>query len=86
MLRVAFAAFFAAGQKEFGDQAGPAGLMRGTQAAAVIAVKVLEEEDIVAKVGSRCELLVVAQDRPPSVRVAQEDSGQAASQLLARLL
>src|SRR3954451_15201280 len=56
-----------------GDEAGPAGLVAGTQARAVVAVEVLVEEQVVAPVRVGFDLLGPAIDRPLAVLVPQED-------------
>src|SRR5262245_31808352 len=55
------------------DNAGPAGLVAGAEAGAVVAVEVLVEEDVVAPVRVVLELLGAAVDRPTAAGVAPED-------------
>ena len=57
-----------------GDQRAPAGLMRGAQPAAGVAVEVFVEQDVVLEVRIGLELVVVAEDRAPPVLVAPEDA------------
>src|SRR5579883_953511 len=71
-------ALFAALLHEFGEQAGPSGLVAGADAAAVVAVEVFVEQDQVAPVGIGLELVEVAEYRAPAVAVAQEQIVQAA--------
>jgi hypothetical protein len=60
-----------------GDQPGPAGLVRRTQASTIIAVEVLVEEQIVAPPRIGLHPLRVAEARPSSVLVDEEDRHQA---------
>src|SRR5262245_21679731 len=57
-------------------QTGPAGLVAGAEAGAVVAVEVLVKEDQVAPVRVALELLGAAVDRPPSLPVAREDADE----------
>lgn len=63
-------------------QAGPAGLMAGSNAAAVIAVKVLIKEDMVSKVGIILHLVILAKDGPRTVAVPQKDVRQSSGKFL----
>ena len=58
---------------EVGDEAGPAGLVRGAETVAVVAVEVFVERDVVPEVRVVLELGVAAEDRPAAVRAAQEE-------------
>ena len=60
---------------------GPAGLMAGAEAGAVVAVEVLVEQDEIAPVRVFLELPRAAVDRPPAVLVAQEDAAPAGAQI-----
>ena len=55
---------------------GPAGLMAGAYARAVIAVEILVEGNQVAPVWIILKLLGAAEDRPPAILVARKDPGQ----------
>src|SRR5690242_5757349 len=67
--------------QQLGDQAGPAALMAGADARAVVAVKVFVKLDQVAPVRVGLELRRAAVDRPVTVRALQEDAGEAAREL-----
>src|SRR6267142_1545009 len=68
------------------DDAGPSGLMARPEPRAVVAVEVFIEQDEVAPVRVLLELAGAAVHRPPAIRVAQEDVGQAARDLLGDLI
>ena len=61
---------------QLSDHAGPSGLVAGSQTRSVIAVEVLEEQDVVLPLGIGLELLRTAIHRPPARFIPQEDSGQ----------
>src|SRR5262245_11016976 len=67
--------------EQLGDEAGPAGLMRGAGAAPRIAVKIFVELQVVAEMRVALQLGVIAEYRPFAVGVAQEQARQAALQL-----
>src|SRR5262245_11403816 len=69
-----------------GDDAGPAGLMTGTEASTVVAVKVFVERQVIAPVRVLLKLAGASVDRPPTLVVAQKDAGQAARELLGDLI
>src|SRR4051794_41675342 len=69
-------------REEVRDQPGPAGLVRGADAAAGVAVEVLEEEQVVPEVRVVLQLRVAAEHRPPPVGPAQEEAGQPVRPLL----
>src|SRR5262245_55688521 len=54
-----------------GDDAGPAGLMTGAEAGAVVAVKVFVEREVIAPVWVLLKLASAPVDRPPAMVVAQ---------------
>src|SRR4051812_17741502 len=60
-----------------GDEPGPAGLVTGAQPGTVVTVEVLVEEDVVAPVGIRLELLHVAVDRSSPVFITGKGADQA---------
>ena len=62
--------------QQFGHQRGPARLVAGPDAAAVVPVEVLVEEHQVAPVRVGLELLGSAVHRPAAVGIAQEDAGE----------
>ena len=76
---------FAALLQQFGDEAGPAGLMACSEAATVVAVKVFVEQNMIAKMRVGLKLLGLAEDRPPAVVVFQEDARQPPRQFLGDL-
>ncbi len=69
--RVLYAASGARAQ-ELGDQGRPPRLVRRSHAAAVVAVEILEEEQVIPKMRIPLQDLAVSENRPPSVPVAQE--------------
>jgi L-rhamnose isomerase len=71
--------------QEFGDQAGPAGLMVGPQTRAVIAVEILVEQDIVAPVRVGLKFIYSAINRAASFAVLQKNASQAQGNQLADL-
>src|SRR6516225_1756497 len=58
------------------DDAGPAGLMAGTDAGSIVAVEVLVEQYRIVPVRILLELPRSPVDRPSAFLVAQEDAGQ----------
>ena len=68
-----------------GYQPCPAGLMTGTESRAIVAMKVLVKEDVVAPVGICLEFLRATIDSSPAVFVAQTDTGESVGDLLAYL-
>ena len=60
------------------DEAGPAGLMRGAETSAVVAMEIFVEEEIVAEVGIGLEFFAAAEDGAAAGRVAKENVGEAA--------
>src|SRR4051794_25635532 len=58
------------------DRSGPAGLVIGAQAHAVVAVEVFVELDVIAPVGIVLELLLHPVHRPGARFVLQEDAGE----------
>ena len=61
---------------QFRDQGGPARLMAGTDAGAVVAVKIFVERDEIAPMIIALELFRPAEDRPAAGVVTQKDSRQ----------
>src|SRR4029453_17355029 len=76
---------FAALLDELGHQPGPARLVVGPDAGAVVAVEVLVEEDEVAPVGIALEAFGRSVDGAPAVAATQEQVGEAPRQLGAHL-
>lgn len=58
---------------DFGNHARPPGLMGCADAAARVAVKVLEEEDVIAEVGVVVHLAVEGVDGPLALIIAEEE-------------
>jgi hypothetical protein len=56
---------------ELGDQAGPAGLMAGAHASAVVTVEILVERHIITLVLVVLEALLPAEHRPPPTPIAR---------------
>src|SRR5215472_17198806 len=72
---------FAALLQQFCRQAGPPGLMTGSDAGTTIAVEIFVEKNQVAEVGVGLKLLHASINRTPPPLIFQEDLGQAARQL-----
>src|SRR5499426_3743748 len=68
-------------QQELGHEPGPAGLVAGADASAVVTVEVLVEEDEVAPVRVALERVEATVDRAPAVGPPEEDAGEASRQL-----
>src|SRR6516225_5504716 len=64
------------------NQGGPTGLMRGTQAAAGVAVKILVKQHIVAEANIGLLDPRVPEDRSPTLLVAQKDLAQTPGKLI----
>src|ERR1700681_4549691 len=60
--------------QQLGDEGGPAGLVAGAHACAVVPVEIFIEQGIVLKVRIGLVFFVSAKNRPPALVVAQEDS------------
>lgn len=69
--------------KQLGDESGPAGLMASAEPLASLSVKILVEQEAVAKMRILLELAVVAEDGSLAVRVAEEQFCQAIGDLVA---
>src|SRR6516165_5286196 len=54
-----------------GDEAGPAGLMRGAASAAIIAVEVFMKKDVILELRIHLKLFVISENRTSSVGTAQ---------------
>ena len=67
------------------DQAGPAGLVAGAEAGAVVAVEVLVEEQVVAPVRIVLERRLAAEHRAAALAVAREEADQALRELVGDL-
>src|SRR5688572_24394112 len=70
------------GEQELGDEAGPARLVRCTDAAPGVAVEIFMKENVVAEVRVARELLVGREHGTPAALVLQEQPGQAARQFV----
>ncbi len=64
-----------------GDQAGPAGLVRGAEGRAVVAVEVLAEDQVVPPGGIGLQQPGPAEARPPAVGTASEDGDEPVLQI-----
>ena len=62
---------------QFRHQSGPAGLMARAYARSIVAVEVFVKRNEVAPVGVGLKLFRAAKDRPPPLRVACKDPGEA---------
>src|SRR5262245_27561386 len=69
-----------------GNGTGPTRLVAGAEAGAVVAVKVLVEQEVVAPVRVLLKLAAAPVDRPPASLVSQEDTGQPTRDLLGDLI
>ena len=63
---------------ELGHQRGPAGLVAGADAGAIVAMEILVKQDVVAPVRVVLEAFGAAIDRPAAFGIAQEEAGEAA--------
>jgi hypothetical protein len=61
---------------QFCDRAGPAGLMAGPQARAVVSVEVFVEQQVILPLRIGLEFLRASVNRPPSSLIPQEDPDQ----------
>ena len=68
--------------EEFGDEAGPAGLVRGAAAAAGVAVEIFVEEDVILEVRVAGLLGMVLQDGALAVRAGEEEFDEPAGQFV----
>ena len=73
-------------QDEVGDEAGPAGLMRSATAATIVAVKVLEEQDVVLEMRIGLELFIASEDGAPSIGAALKELQQTPAQFVGDLI
>jgi hypothetical protein len=71
----------AARLKQLGDQTRPTGLMRGSEAAAGVAMKVLVKKNVVTKMWIMLEPVIVTACGAPALRVDEKQSRQAPFQL-----
>src|SRR5918995_3958106 len=79
-------ALAAARLQQLGDRAGPAGLVRGADAAAVVAVEVFVEQHVVPEVRIVLQFRMRAERRAPAVLVAQENATETTRERLGDLL
>ena len=68
-----------------GDKAAPAGLMRRAEATPAIAVEVLVEQDIVAKMGIILQQSAAVEDRTPARGIPKEKPRQARGDVVSDL-
>src|ERR1700730_5799826 len=69
-----------------GDQSGPAGLVGCAAAAAVVAVEILVEQNVVLEMGIDLKLFVGAKNRAPSVRTPQKNPEDPTTQLVGNFI
>src|ERR1700676_3456017 len=67
--------------QQLGDEGGPAGLVAGAHACAVVPVEIFIEQGIVVKVRVGLIFFAPAKYRPPALVVAQEDSRKTSRKL-----
>ena len=65
-----------------GDEPGPARLVRRAAPAAIVAVEVFVEEDVVLEIGIALELSIPAEDGAPAVGVTTKNLYEPARQLI----
>jgi len=65
-----------------GDEPGPARLVRRAAPAAIVAVEVFVEEDVVLEIGIALELPILSKDRAPAVGVTTKNVYEATRQLV----
>src|SRR5271169_144084 len=71
---------------QVGNQSGPTGLVRSAAAAAVVAVKVLVEEDIILEIGIGLKLFIGPENRTSAVGAAEKELDEAVAQLIGDLV
>src|SRR5436305_26144 len=69
-----------------GDETGPARLVGGAAPAAIVAVEVLVEQDVVLEMRIGLELLIAAENRTPAVGAAEKEPEQTMTQLVGDLV
>src|SRR5215510_1811740 len=69
--------------EHLGNESGPAGLVAGSDACSVVAVKVLVKQHVVAPVGIRLKLLGAAKHGAAARPVPKKNAGQANTYLFA---
>ena len=77
---------FAQANQDLCDQSSPAGLVAGSAATAGVAVKIFMEGNQIAPEGIVVEELAVAEYRPPTFRIKQEDARQPPPQFFSNLI
>jgi hypothetical protein len=65
-----------------GDEAGPARLVRRAAPAAIVAVEVFVEEDVVLEIGIVLELSVPSEEGAPAIGVTTKNVYEATTQLV----
>src|SRR5207249_7354539 len=65
-----------------GDEPGPARLVRSAAAAAIVAVEIFVEEDVVLEIGVGLQLCILSENGTPPVSTAKKKLYEAATQLI----
>ena len=65
-----------------GNEAGPARLVRSAASAAIVAVEVFVEEDVVFEIGIALKFSIPSEDGAPAVGVTTKNVYEAATQLV----
>ena len=68
--------------QQFGDEAGPTGLVAGAKADAAITVKVFIEQDVISKMFIRLEFLQPTEYRPMALSIFQKNVRHSPGQFL----
>src|SRR5438034_2623149 len=72
--------------QQLGHEAGPAGLVRGADAATGVAMEVLMEEHAVLEVRIGGEFRMILERRAPAILVFEEEAGDSLNELVGRLV
>src|SRR5215208_558379 len=69
-----------------GNKSGPAGLVRSAASAAIVAVEVLVEKDVILKVRIGLKFFIGSEDRTSPVGTTEKELYKAATQLIGDLV
>ena len=70
---------------QLGNQTGPSGLMRRTDAPSVVAMKILKELEVVAEMWIRLQFLIAAEDRSLTIYVPYKNPAEPIAQFRSNL-
>src|SRR6266851_205436 len=69
-----------------GDESGPACLVRSTAPAAIVAVEILVEKDVILEIGIGLELFIGPENGTSPVGISEKEPYEAATQLIGDLV